>query len=544
MRSGAASDVVLTARRCYTLAPRQPGATALAVNAGRIVAVGTPAAVRARAGRRARLVDLRECVITPGLVDCHTHFFYWALQRALVINVTNLPTLEATLARIREQAKSRTVGGWVLAAAFDHNRWGRPFPDAATLDRAVPDRPAMVRSRDAHTVWLNTLGLKRAGIDRRTADPPGGCYHRDRHGRPTGIVQEIAIDQLPNPLRDLGLRADAQAWAQVDRALEEAYSAAWALGIVGVHCVDDAASLFHFQRHRQEGRLGIRIVHTIPLAGQDHAAALGLRSGLGDDWLRIGGVKIFADGSLGAQTAYMFEPYPNRRRYRGVPVLTGEALREAVVRLAQRGWAAWIHAIGDRAVHDAIAAIAAARRVERSFLPHRIEHAQCVRPADIKRMARLRIIASVQPCHIPGDIATADRHWPRARRYAYPLRGMLDAGVTLAAGSDAPIESLDPRRGFFAAICRTDDAGLPPGGWFPRQRIEAVEVLRAFTAGAAAAAGLGPPWGRLTPGAPADLTIWCEDPLTTPPERLREVGIAGCMVGGRLHLREDAGVGE
>jgi predicted amidohydrolase YtcJ len=261
---------------------------------------------------------------------------------------------------------------------------------------------------------------------------------------------------------------------------------------------------------------------------------------LGDDWLRIGGVKIFADGALGSQTACMFTPYPGRGTYCGVPLLAGEELRETVVSAARRGWPVWVHAIGDRAVHDCVSAIAAARRVEATFLPHRIEHAQCVRPGDVRRMAKARIIASVQPAHILGDIPTANRHWPRARRNAYPLRRLLDAGVPLAMGSDVPIESLDPRRAFHGATRRTDEVGRPPDGWFPEQRLSAAEVLRGYTVGAAACVAAPPGSGTITPGAPADLTIWHDDPLTAPPEELLEIGIAGCVVAGQVHLGEDS----
>jgi predicted amidohydrolase YtcJ len=302
--------------------------------------------------------------------------------------------------------------------------------------------------------------------------------------------------------------------------------------------MDDAASLMHFQRQHRDRRLGIRVVHAIPLARLPQAQALGLRSGLGDDWLRLGAVKLFADGSLGSQTAYMFRPYPGRGDYCGVPVTTGEELRCVAVDAARHGWALWIHAIGDRAVHDAVRAIAAARRVEERPLPHRIEHAQCARPVDMRRMARLRIVASVQPSHIPGDIRTAQRHWPRASRHAYAFRSLLDAGVILAMGSDVPVEPPDPRRSLFAAVHRTDEQGYPAGGWYPEQRISVAQVLRGFTQGAAASVGGPKHAGTLAVGAPADLTIWQDDPLTAPREALLELGIAGCVVDGQLHLSD------
>lgn len=529
-------DLIVTARRCYTFGPRPRLTEALAIRAGRIVAVGTRRAMLALRSRRTRVLSVPDAVLTPGLVDCHTHFFYWALGAALVIDVSDLDHLDAVLARLRAGARTRHVGEWVLGRGFDYNRWGATPPTARDLDHAIPDRPALVHSRDGHSAWLNSIALRKLRITARTPDPSGGRYLRDARGQPTGIVQEAALEHLPDPLRLLAQRTDAQARGIIDRALVAAYRTAWRFGIVGVHTMDDGPSLTHLLRHHREGRLGLRVVHAVPLAQLENACRLGLRSGLGDDWLCIGGIKMFIDGSLGSQTAWMFAPYPGRDRDCGVPVLAGDELRTAVRRAVEHGWAIWAHAIGDRAVHEIVAAIRATRRVATPAMPHRVEHAQCVRPVDVRRMADAGIVASVQPCHILGDIATADRHWPRARRNAYPFRRLLRAGVTLAAGSDVPVESIDPRRSLYAAVTRTDERGAPAGGWFPAERIRVRDVLRAFTLGAAAAAGRPAPVGTLLPGAPADITIWADDPLAARPDELLHIRIHGVVVGGCLHL--------
>lgn len=531
-------ELIVLARRIHSLDARPARGDAIAIGEGRIRALGSRREVLRGRGRATRVCDLGEAVLTPGLVDCHTHLLYWALSRELVIDVSLLPTRDAALRQIHAHAREMRLGDWVVARGFEHNRWADGLPCAADLDRAVPNRPALVRSRDGHTVWLNSAGLKRAGVRASTPDPPGGRYLRDAHGRPNGNVQEAAIDALPDPLRELALRTDTDAVRIIDRALRSAYREAWAHGVIGMHAMDDGPSLYHLERQRGQGLLGLRVVHAVQRRDLHAARAIGLRSGFGDEWLRIGGIKIFADGALGSQTAHMLKPYPGRGSYCGVPTLGEAELHTAVREAAQHGWAVWIHAIGDRAVREAIRAICATRDIAGPALPHRIEHAQCVRPADIRRMAAAGIIASVQPCHILGDIPNANRHWPRARQDAFPLKSMLDAGITLAAGSDAPIEALDPRRSLFAATMRTDEQGLPRGGWFPEQRISARQALRAFTLGAAESiARLNGP-GTVVPGAPADLTIWDEDPLATPPERLLEIGIRGCMVGGRLHLTD------
>ena len=535
-----APELILLFDHCHTFAKRLPLVRGLAVAEGRVIALGTRRAVLSLRGRGTRVVDCAETTVTPGLVDCHTHFFYWALGRSLVVDLSTLHSRDAVLRAIHTFARQRPDNDWIVARGFDYNRWDAGLPSAADLDRVVSDRAVIAHSRDGHSAWLNTAALQQVGISARTPDPKGGRYLRDARGRPTGIVQETAVDLLPDPVRDFARRRDAGALRVIDAALDDAFRIAQQHGLVGVHSMDDGTSLSHLLRLHDTGKLALRVLHAVPLAELGRAVELGLRSGFGDEWLRLGGIKMFADGALGSQTAYMYDAYPGRRGYHGVPNVAGDALRDAVCQAAQCGWAAWIHAIGDRAVHDAVAAIAAASRAGRPVLPHRIEHAQCVRPRDVRRMAQLGVIASVQPCHLLGDIVTADRHWPRARRNAYPLRRMLTAGVTLAAGSDVPIESLDPRRSLYAAVVRANEQGQPTGGWFPGERISAADTLRAFTRGAAIAARGHALAGTIALGAPADLTIWREDPLRVAPQALLEIGIPGCVVGGQVHLNDDA----
>jgi predicted amidohydrolase YtcJ len=531
-------DLILCARRCDALGGERGRVEAVAIKGNHIMGLGSRRVVSKLKGRGTKWVDLGDGIVTPGLVDCHTHFFYWALHRALTISVSDCRSREETLTRIRRQARRRSVGDWIVALGFDYNPWPEGRPSAADLDRVIPVRPVIVLSRDVHTAWLNSAALRRVGITARTPDPKGGRFLRDSRGRPTGIAQEAAVDLLPDPVWEFAGQSDAAAVRAIDQALEEAYRLAWSFGIVGVHAVDGAASLNHLQRQHRERRLGIRVVHAIPHANLPHAKALGLRAGWGDRWLRLGGVKLFADGALGSQTAYMFRPYPGSNGNCGVPITAGDELREIAVDAARSGWALWVHAIGDRAVHEAVAAIGAARRVEQRPLQHRIEHAQCARPADIRKMARSGIIASVQPAHIMGDIRTAERHWPQASRNAYAFRSMAEAGVTLAMGSDVPVESIDPRRSLFGAVARTDEEGYPKGGWYARQRLSVREVLWGFTRGAAAAVGGSKLAGTLGLGAPADLTIWHDDPLAARPEELRDLRIAGCVVAGQLHLTD------
>ncbi len=529
-------DLIVLAKRCYPRAKKQPPTEALAIQAGRIIALGRGREIRALRKRSTRVLDLGEAVVTPGLVDCHTHFFYWALHRALTIDVSDCRSLATTQQRIKQRARTRSVGDWIVALGFDYNSWPEGIPAARDLDLVVPDRPAIVYSRDIHTAWLNSAAMRQIGITARTPDPAGGRFSRDERGRPTGIAQETAVDLLPDPVWKLAERDDPAATRLVDRALEQAYRAAWSLGLVGVHTMDGPASLRHLQRHRGRGDLGVRVVHAVRRENLDEAIKLGLRSGLGDRWLRLGGVKIFADGALGSQTARMFKPYPGSSDNCGLSMIGREELTDVAATAVRNGWALWIHAIGDRAVHEVVGAIAAARKAGQVDMPHRVEHVQCARPADIRKMARHGIIASVQPCHIMGDIRTAERYWPRLTRNTYAFHSMLEAGITLAMGSDVPVESNDPRLSLFGAVCRTEFEGYPDGGWNPEQRLSIEQVLQGFTTGAAAAVGDVALAGTLAPGAPADLTVWHDDPFAARPEELLNLRIAGCVIDGRPRL--------
>lgn len=532
---------LIVARRVYTLDAKRPIAEAILVDDGRIVAVGTRRALSGASSRPTRVVQIGDAVVTPGLVDCHTHFFYWALQRALVIDVRPARSREAALELLRRGARTRRVGEWVLGWGFQASLWGTGLPTASDLDQALPGVPVLVRSNDGHTGWLSTEALRRFNITRETPDPLGGSYDRDAHGDLTGILREAAILHLADPLVDFAKRTDAKATRVVDRALDGAYDAARHCGLVGIHSMDDGVSLGHLLRHRHAGRLGLRVVHAIPLAELEAAIRLGLRSGLGDTWFRVGGIKIFSDGSLGSQTAVMFDEYPGRPGYHGQPVVWGDELRGGFQRLASAGFAAWVHAIGDRAVHEVVSLLASrsaavGRHWPRPAMPDRVEHTQCIRAHDARRMARAGIVASVQPCHMLGDIEIVGQHWPRAQRDAYPLRRLLDAGVVLAGGSDVPVESIDPRRSLYAAAMRISEAGAPPGGWYPDQRINSGETLLAFTRGAAhSIGGLNGP-GALCPGAPADLTVWDENPVSAEPAALLSLPIRGVFIGGEPYL--------
>jgi len=501
-------------------------ATSVGVCRDRIIAVGTRRQVGRLRNRHTEVLDYPDAVLMPGFIDAHTHFYDWAC-RPDIVDLAGVSSLAEALRRIARAARKVEPDRWILARGFDKNHWRGAFPTAADLDTVTGQVPTQVTSRDGHTVWANTAALRLAGITARTASPPGGTIHKDASGRPTGILQENAISLLPDVRSTL---TDAQK----RRALLAGIRRAHRYGITCIHSVEGREALIWFQRMHAEGKLTLRVRYAIPVERLDDAIRLGLTVGLGDDLLRLCGVKLFADGALGSQTACMFEPYPGRPDYCGVPVLVGAELRQAVARAAGAGLPCWVHAIGDRANHEVIDALAAACRSQPAPLRHRIEHAQCVRPADARRMGRLKIIASMQPCHIVGDMETAERHWPNVLAWTYPVRSLLKAGAPLAFGSDIPVETFDPVVGLHAAVNRQTLDRRPPGGWQMHEAIGIMEALRAYTIGGAYAAGDEERLGRIAPGMLADFVLLSEDPLVISGERLLDLRVIATVCNGEV----------
>jgi hypothetical protein len=523
---GEGRPLLILADRVHTCGPGGPARPdAVLVQGSRIVAVGSRAELGARAPR-ARVLDLAGAVLTPGLTDAHVHLTEWALARAQVaLDGTDSPEAAARLVASAPAEPS----GWVRGRGWNPHRWQGARPHRALLDAWAPDRPVALQSHDMHALWVNGAALAAAGIGAGTPDPDGGRIERDETGAPTGLLleraAELVVAALPVP-----------SLAEVVQVVDEAQAELHALGITGVHsfpgiALPDPDPLPVLQELHARGRLRLRILQHIRLDRLDAAIALGLRSGFGGDALRIGGVKLFLDGALGSRTAWMRAPYRDATS-RGVSVLPPDAFRAIVARAAAAGIAATVHAIGDAAVALALEVLAdPALRVP--ALPHRIEHVQCCPPELFDAAGRAGIVCSVQPCHLITDWRVADRHWgPERARGTYAFAALAAGGAVLAFGSDAPVEPIDPRRSWYAAVTRQDLAGEPGGGWYPEHSLDAAAALRAFTVGPALAAGLSAEQGALVPGAPADLAAWDRDPLTCDPRELLHMQCVATFAGG------------
>jgi predicted amidohydrolase YtcJ len=490
----ASTSGVIRARRVLTLVPGLAG-DAIWWQQGRVRAVGAHQDIMRRAPSRLTRYELPDAVVTPGFVDGHTHFALWALNRRRV----QLAGSESRAEAVRRAAAAVPEQGWVVGQGWDANGW-LEAPHRAVLD-AVQPGPVYLDSLDVHAAWVNTAALRAADIGAETPDPPGGRVVRDIAGEPTGLLLERAVELvtrvLPRPPAD-----------QLDQALREAQAEAHRLGITGIHDVEDDAALAAFGRLDRAGALRLRVLFHAPVASLPTLIRDGERSGVGSEWLVLGGVKMFLDGSLGSRTAWMLEPYEGSRD-RGMPLTDADDADRAMRLAAEHGIACTVHAIGDAAVRRALDLMTP---LPRAALPHRIEHFQCVESSDLARAGQAGIAASMQPAHLLTDLPLVDRHWGARGAGTYAFRSLLRQGTALVFGSDVPVASLDPREGVFAALDRTLGDGTPAGGWRTEERITFLEALRAYTLAGAEAAGASARRGTLALGMDADLVAWSCDP--------------------------------
>jgi len=514
--------------RIRTLDPSNPRASAILIDRGHILAVGEKDALLSQADGRVEQQDLRGQTIWPGLTDAHLHLQYYALSLQEIDCETE--TKDECLQRVAQRVQKSSPGEWILGHGWNQNIWGEGWPSAAELDRVAPHNPVYLTAKSLHAAWANTAALQLAGITNDTTDPKDGVIQRDESGRATGILLESAMqlvdDLVPEPSP-----------AQLEDAIEKALPALWRFGLTGIHDFDRRAAFVALQALHARGKLKLRVCKNIPVESLDHAIALGLRTGFGDDWLWIGGVKAFMDGALGPRTAAMFQPYLEEPENRGILNLDGEELFELARRAADAGLSMTVHAIGDRANHEVLNAYEQLRAYEKTNglppLRHRIEHVQALHRDDAARLASLDVIASMQPLHATSDMLMADRYWGERSALAYAWRTQLEHGARLAFGSDAPVESPNPFQGMHAALTRQRADGSPsPEGWYPGQKLSLAEVLEAYTLGPAHAANAEHRLGKLAPGYAADLMVLERDPFVCHPSEMLQMAPSATMIAG------------
>ena len=474
--------------------------------------------------------------MVPGFIDTHIHFYEWALKRQ-GIKLDDLTCLEELLDRVQEAADSRPPGQWIIGQGWNETDWtAHCMPTRKTLDRVAPAHPVLLWRCDLHLATANSAALVLAGITADTPDPPEGRIERDTTGEPTGILRELSI----NLVRQAVAPPDAD---QVMETFEDAAKALHRRGVTGIHDVrlmadKDGASAFQtFQKLDQEGRLNLRSWVTLPGQHLDNIIDLGLRTGFGNDRLRVGHVKFFSDGGMGARTAWMIDPYLDAEC--GMSLIDMDVLAQDIDKADNAGLSVMVHAVGDRANRELIN-IFEALESRRTFsgsphpaIPHRIEHVQMIRPEDADRLRNLNVALCVTPANMVLDMNLIDLALGEKGKWTYAFRQLMDTGAPVMFCSDCPVCDPDPLMGIHAAVTRMRADGTPEGGWYPNSRVTVAESLKAYTSTPAAVHNAGD-IGTIAPGKRADLVVLSRNILAIPPSQLPEVRVDMTLFDGRI----------
>ena len=523
-------ETVILSSRIYTGDPAKPWAEALRIKDGRIAAVGGNAEVKAACGKGAQIFELPGRLVVPGIVDAHLHFVSFGLYLDRV-DLRDLTSIAACRERVKAAVASRRRGEWIIGRGWSEHIWSdRREPCAKDLDDISPDHPVMLVRCCGHTVWLNSMAMRLAGITKETADAPGARIERNGSGRPIGLCREyrkLIEKVIPPPTLEERKGAALRAQGEALR-----------YGVTGVHTCETLAEWDALAALEAEGKLTLRIHHTLPPEEIEKAKARGIEPTKGSDRLWFGQVKLFADGTLGSSTALLHAPYADNPSTTGLQCLSVKEMAERMELAYRHGGDVAVHAIGDLAVSNVLQAIRAARKAVKGKRRDRIEHVQLIQPDDLGVFQALGVVASVQPVHLLTDMPVAEQKWGMARcRYAYAWKSMLREGLRVQFGSDAPVEHINPLLSFHAAVHRQSLKGDPKGGWFPAERLTLEETIYAFTRIPAWLSRKERVLGSLVPGMTADVTVFAEDLFALAPEKLASAQVEMTMVDGEVAYR-------
>jgi predicted amidohydrolase YtcJ len=528
-----APDLVILNASIHTMDEARPTAEAVAILGNRIATVGPTAGIRALAGPGTRVIDAAGKTILPGFNDAHVHFLMGGFSVANV-DLRDASSPEELARRVGEYAKKLPKGRWILGGEWDHERWpGAPLPTKEVIDAVTPDHPVFVSRLDGHMALANSLALKLAGVTKETKDPPGGVIVRDsKTGEPTGILKDGAEGLVDRVVPD-------KSFEEKHVAAKAATEHAAQMGVTSLADMSADGDVGLYQYMLERGELKTRIYAMRSIVSWEALAKIGVRGAFGSDMLRIGGLKGFADGSLGSTTAFFFEPYDDAPGTRGLlfdQMLPEGVMLKRVEGADKVGLQVMIHAIGDEAnlrildIYRQTAEKNGPR--DRRF---RIEHAQHLRPSEISRFGKQKVIASMQPYHAADDGRWCDKRiGPERSKGTYAFRSLLEAGAVLAFGSDWTVAPLNPLEGIKAAVTRQTLDGKHPNGWVPEQKLTLDQAVRAYTVGSAYAEFAEKVKGSITPGKLADLVMLDRDLYQAEPADIDKARVVLTIMDGQV----------
>lgn len=533
------ATLVLVNGHVWTENPAQPETEAIAVYGNRILRVGMSDEMRQLAGPSTHVIDLQGRRVVPGFNDAHVHFVVGGqvLANVQLLDASSQAEFRGRIARF---AQSQPAGAWILSGIWDHERWTPAvLPTHQLIDDVTPKNPVFVMRLDGHMGLANALAMRLAGVDRNTKDVPGGVIVRDADGNPTGMFKDAAMTLIHRVIPPPSLQ-------ETEMAILAGQEEAARNGVTSVQEMaddqDDTSGPQHLralQALEREGRLKVRISVNLRLVDWKNLAGSGMQAGFSDGLIQVGGLKAFADGGLGASTAWLFAPYndaPNTSGLATDELQHPEQMFTDMKGADNAGLQIAIHAIGD---HANRAILDLYQRLEKANGPRdrrlRIEHAQHLTAADIPRFAQLRVIASMQPYHAIDDGRWAEKRLgPERIHYAYDFRSLLDSGAVLAFGSDWPVAPLKPLVGIFAAVTRRTLDNRNPNGWIPEQKITVAQAVHAYTVGSAYAQFDDKSKGSVEAGKLADFAVLSQDIFHIDPVQIQNTQVDLTIFDGRV----------
>ncbi|MEO1007828.1 MAG: amidohydrolase [Planctomycetota bacterium] len=537
----AGPDHIYYNANAYTMDADRPRASAIAIEDGRFIAVGSDAEVLPLADAGTELHDLGGRTVLPGLIDAHAHLAGLGQLETGVVDLAGTTSYAEVIERVRARAATTPDGAWIIGRGWDHESWPvrdgrRELPRHGELSAAAPDHPVWLSRVDGHAALANSAAMDAAGITADTSSPEGGEIIRDEGGLPTGVFVDNAESLVQRAI-------PASALPSPRETILAAQRMCFAVGLTGVHDMGVHPRTIELYRDMADaGELRLRIYALV--SGPYAIRHFEQNDPLIGDVVTARGTKLYVDGAMGSRGAWLLEPYadrptgPDGEPYAGLAVSDPSLIESVAAHALERGYQVCTHAIGDRANREVLDAYERAAASEDADLPtarFRIEHAQLLHPSDIDRFAAMGVIASMQPTHCTSDMRWIDARVGSERaRGAYAWASLLRTGAVIAGGSDFPVESHNPFLGLYAAVTRQNLAGSPDGGWLPGERMTREEALRSMTLHAARAEFAEDRRGSIAPGKLADMIVIDTDVMTCEPRGIADARVLRTIVGGEV----------
>jgi len=515
------ADLALINGNIITISPSKPQAQAIAIKNETIIEVGTNKEIQLYIGKNTKVINLDGKTVVPGFIDTHVHVIEFGRSLAS-INLRDAQSIKEVQETLKKRVEETSKEKWITGHGWDQERFiEKRYPTRWDLDQISPNNPVILNRVCGHVCIINSKVLEIANITKETTPPPGGKIDKDpKTDEPTGILRENAMDlvwkSMPPPSEEELIEAASLACEQAMKA-----------GITTLHWLIHLPNEVHvIQKLRKQHKLPLRVYIVIPAEHSDHLIDLGLHTGFGDKIVKIGSIKILADGSLGARTEALHEPYSDEPSTKGMMLYSQEKLNKLVAKVHKADLQLAIHAIGDRATDMALTALEKAlKEAPRKSHRHRIEHASVLDEGLIQRMKKLEVVASIQPHFIISDFWVIDRVGPKRARWVYPFKTLIKEGIWPIGGSDCPVEPISPLLGIYAAVARES---------FPEERITVDAALRMYTVNAAYSSFEENIKGAIEAGKLADLVVLSEDPNKIPPSKIKDVKVKMTIVGGKV----------